>query len=72
MTKLDRLNQEPWLHYLALKHCFAHKIARENLSFHVFLTVVLFPKNIQSNFTLSMPLKKIEMTIPTVNYISQS
>ena len=34
------------------------KIAGENLSFHVVLKVVFFSKNIESNFTLILPLKK--------------
>ena len=41
--------------YITLQHIFAHEIARENLSFQVLLTVIFFPKNIQSNFTLIMP-----------------
>ena len=46
------------VHYLGLKHIFGHHIATENLSFHVLLTVTLLPKNIQSSFTLILPLKK--------------
>ena len=38
------------VHYLGLKQIFGHYIATENLSFHVFLTVILLPKNIQSSF----------------------
>ena len=48
------------VHYLGLKHILGHHIATENLSFHGFLTVILLPKNIQSTFTLILPLKKIE------------
>ena len=33
------------------------------------LRVILFAKNIQSNFTLTLAFKKIEMTIAAVNYI---
>ena len=53
-----------------IKYSFAHEIAKENLSFHVLLTV-MFPKNIQSNFTQILPLKEIDMTIAAVNYIRQ-
>ena len=34
------------------------KIARENLSFHVLLKIIFFSENIESNFTLILPLKK--------------
>ena len=38
---------------------------------HVLLTVIIFPKNIQSVFTLTLLLKTIERTIAVVNYIRQ-
>ena len=59
----------PWSHYLGPKHSFAHEIVRENLSFHILLTVTTFPKSIQRNFTLILLLKKMEMSIAAVNYI---
>ena len=62
-------NYVPRLHYLGPKHSFAHEIVRANLSFHVLLTVTTFPKSIQSNFTLILPLKKMEISIAAVNYI---
>ena len=34
------------------------KIARESLSFHVLLKIIFFSENIESNFTLILPLKK--------------
>ena len=34
------------------------KIAGEKLSFHVLLKVIFFSENIESNFTLILPLKK--------------
>ena len=37
------VNKVPWLHYLDLKHSFAHEIAREKMSFHVLLTVIFYP-----------------------------
>ena len=37
----------------------------------LFLTVILFPKNIQGNFTLRLPFKKNEMTVAPLNYTSQ-
>ena len=46
--------------YITLKHIFAHEIAKENLSFQVLLTVIFFPKNIQSNCTLIQLLKKLK------------
>ena len=39
---------------------FANEIAIENLHFHVLFTVTFFHKNIQINFTLILPLKKIK------------
>ena len=35
------------------------------------LTVILFRKNIQSNFTLTLVCKKNEITIAPVNYTNQ-
>ena len=37
----------------------------------LFLTVKLFPKNIQGNFSLILPLKKIEIGKTAANYIMQ-
>ena len=48
-----------------------HETARENFSFCVLLPVTLFSKNIQSNFTLILTLKKIERTTAGANYIRQ-
>ena len=59
-------NYEPWLHYPALKHSFAQQIAREKFSFYVFLTFILLPRNIQSNFALLLPFK-VQRTIASVN-----
>ena len=39
--------------------------------FMFLLTVILFPKNIGSNFTLRLSFKKIGMTIAAVDYIRQ-
>ena len=66
-----KLKKLPWLHYLGLKYTFAHKIGRKIFSFYVLLTLIIFPKNIQSNFTLKMLLKTPEMTTAAVNYIRQ-
>ena len=38
---------------------------------HVLLTVIIFPKNIQSIFTLTLLLKTIEKTVAVVNYIME-
>ena len=38
---------------------------------HVLLTVIIFPKNIQSIFTLTLLLKTIEKAIAVVNYTRQ-
>ena len=35
------------------------------------LKIKLFPKNIQNNFTLTLPFTKIEITKAAVNYIRQ-
>ena len=59
------------MHYLSLTHSFAHEIARENLSFHILLSITLSSKNIQSKFTLILVFKKTELILATVNYIRQ-
>ena len=41
--------------YITLQYISAHEIARGDLFFQVLLTVIFFPKNIQSNFTLILP-----------------
>ena len=41
------------------------------MSFHVLLTIILFSKKIQGNFTLILPWKKIETTKAAANYITQ-
>ena len=46
-------------------------MAGEKLSSHVFLTLTLFPKNIQCNFTLILPIKNIEITKAPANYIME-
>ena len=53
-----------------LEHSCANEIERENLANHFHLTLTLFPKKIQSNFTLRLVCKKIEITIGPVNYAS--
>ena len=64
-------NEVPRLYYLGPNHSFAHEIVREDLYFYVLLTVTTFPKSIQSNFTLILSLKKMEMSKAAVNYIRQ-
>ena len=39
---------------------FRNEIAREKLFFHVFWTAVLFPENIETNYILILPLKKLK------------
>ena len=39
------------------KHSFAHKMASENSSFHVFLKVVFFPKNIHQTLVKCLIVK---------------
>ena len=69
MTILNQIRNHG-LHYLHLKLSFAHKIARENLSSHVFyLVIIFFPEDIQSKFTVVLQFKKIEMKTAAANFI---
>ena len=61
----------PWLHYVGLKFSFAHEKQEKICLCHVLLTVIIFPKNIQSVFSLTLFLKRYEITIAVLDYIRQ-
>ena len=58
MIIVDEIRKHGYITYVF--NSFANEIAIENLHFQVLFTVTFFHKNIQINFTLILPLKKIK------------
>ena len=69
-----KLKYLPWLHYIGLKYSYIVLLMKQQEKiglFHVLLTVTLFPKRIQSHFSLTLQFKAIGIAIAVVNYIMQ-